>query len=86
YAACFLPAILFGLHWQRGSAIGVLTSMVLGVVTLVSWMLFGPRDVVHEVFPALAVSCLAYVTIARATPPAIQRWPDERVPGSPGGY
>ncbi|MCZ6460086.1 MAG: sodium/solute symporter [Gammaproteobacteria bacterium] len=86
YAACFLPAILFGLHWQRGSAIGVVTSMVLGVVTLVSWMLFGPGDVVHEVFPALTVSCLAYAIIARMTPSAIQRWPDERAPGSPGGY
>ena len=86
YAVCFLPAILFGLHWQKGSAIGVLTSMVLGVVTLVSWMLFGPRDAMHEVFPALAVSCLAYVTIARTTPSAIQRWPDERVPESPAEY
>jgi len=74
------------LHWQKGSAIGVLTSMVLGVVTLVSWMLFGPRDAIHEVFPALTVSCLAYVAIARTTPSAIQRWPDERVPESPAEY
>lgn len=86
YAVCFLPAILFGLHWKGGSAAGVITSMVLGMATLVSWMLLGPRDVVHEVFPALAASCLAYLGIARLTPPAIRQWPGERVPGSPGEY
>jgi SSS family transporter len=86
YAVCFLPAILFGLHWKRGSAPGVIASMVLGVTTLLGWMFFGPSDVVHEVFPALAISCLAYVWIARVTPSVIRQWPGEPAPGNPGEY
>ncbi len=75
YAVCFFPAILFGLHWHRGTALGVLASMLSGVTVLLGWMLFGPREIVHEVFPALTVSCLSYLAIARWNPPAIARLP-----------
>ena len=66
YAVCFFPAILFGLHWHKGTADGVLASMICGVIVLTGWMLVGPRDALHEVFPALAVSCIAYLLIATA--------------------
>jgi SSS family transporter len=75
YAVCFFPAILFGLHWHRGTASGVLASMVTGVIVLLGWMLAGPRDVVHEVFPALMVSCLVYLFFAKTGQPAIDRLP-----------
>lgn len=75
YAVCFFPAILFGLHWIRGTATGVLASMLTGMVVLLGWMLVGPRDVVHEVFPALAVSCLVYLFIGWRSPPAIGQLP-----------
>jgi SSS family transporter len=75
YAVCFFPAILFGLHWHRGTAGGVLASMAVGVPVLLGWMLFGPSDVVHEVFPALAASCLVYTVFARLREPAIERLP-----------
>ena len=77
YAVCFLPAILFGLHWRRGTATGVLASMLLGVSVLVGWMLLGPRAQVHEVFPALVVSCCSYWLLALWGKPAIQQWPDK---------
>jgi SSS family transporter len=76
YAVCFLPAILFGLHWRRGNAWAVLASMITGILMLVGWLLFGPRHLVHEVFPALGLSCVVYVLIAWRYPPTIQRWPD----------
>jgi len=76
YAVCFLPAILFGLHWRRGTAAAVLASMAVGIVVLVGWMLFGPRGVVHEVFPALLLSCAVYLLVALKSQPAIQQWPD----------
>jgi len=75
YAVCFLPAILLGLHWRRGTAGGVLASMAAGVTVLLGWMLFGPRGEVHEVFPALLVSVLVYTSFALASPPAIREWP-----------
>jgi SSS family transporter len=76
YAVCFLPAILFGLHWRGGNAASVLASMLVGISVLLGWIAFGPSGAVHEVFPALTASCLVYVLVAARTPPAIQQWPD----------
>lgn len=64
YAACFLPAVVLGLYWSKGSAQGVLVSMVAGVVTLLVWLSQGYSSVLHEVFPALAISLSAYVAVA----------------------
>ncbi len=69
YAVCFTPAILLGLHWRRGDAVSVLASMTVGVFVLVSWMLSGGSNTLHEVFPALAASSLTYVTCAATRPP-----------------
>ena len=76
YAVCFFPALVFGLHWRRGSAWAVLASMALGVSVLIGWLLLGLGAYVHEVFPALLVSCVAYLCVARVTTDAIQQWPD----------
>jgi SSS family transporter len=76
YAACFFPAILFGLHWRQGSAPAVITSMAMGLTVLLGWLVLGGRGIVHEVFPALLVSCSAYWVVARMTPPALAQWPD----------
>ncbi len=65
YAVCFLPAVLLGLHWSRGSAEAVLWSMACGVAVLLTWLAVGMGALVHEVFPALLVSCLAYVFVSR---------------------
>ncbi|MFX3657818.1 MAG: sodium:solute symporter family protein [bacterium] len=78
YAVCFLPAILFGLHWRRGTASAVLGSMICGVVVLLAWMLAGFGALAHEVFPALIVSCVVYALIAWRQPPALAAWPDDR--------
>ena len=83
YAVCFFPAIVFGLHWHRGSANAVLASIGVGVPVLIGWMLLGLGAVVHEVFPALLVSCVTYAIVARFGDPAIRRWPDAPEPGNP---
>jgi SSS family transporter len=77
YAVCFFPAILFGLHWRRGDARAVLASMVCGVAVLLGWMLSGWGAILHEVFPALAVSCLVYAGVAWRRQPALGAWPGE---------
>jgi len=64
YAVCFLPAMLFSLHWSRGHAVAVLGSMVAGVVVLVVWISSDVASVVHEVFPALLVSSAVYVALS----------------------
>jgi len=65
YAVCFLPAVVVGLHWERGDARAVLWSMTLGVLALILWMVSGLRGNLHEVFPALTVSLLVYWARAR---------------------
>lgn len=75
YAVCFLPSVLLGLHWRRGSAIAVLASMGLGVLTLLVWRGLGYNATVHEVFPALMVSLMVYVGVSWWSPPALLQWP-----------
>ncbi len=75
YAVCFFPAILFGLHWRGGNAAGVLASMVCGVLVLLLWLVMGWSEAVHEVFPALLVSCTVYALAARRGQAALREWP-----------
>jgi hypothetical protein len=49
--------------------------MLCGIALLLGWMLVGPRDVLHEVFPALAVSCIVYLLFARLKPAVLERLP-----------
>ena len=60
YAVCFFPAIVIGLHWNKHHSSAVIGSMLLGVATLLVWIYLDLRSIVHEVFPALAVSVLVF--------------------------
>ena len=64
YAVCFFPAVVLGLHWQRGSAAAVLASMAVGIAVLFAWIGSGLRGDLHEVFPALAASLFTYVAVS----------------------
>ena len=64
FAVCFVPTILLGLHWRRGNEAAALAAFGLGVAVLLGWLLLGYDAVVHEVFPALAVSTAAYVALS----------------------
>tara|TARA_B000000460_G_scaffold200798_1_gene147395 strand:+ start:1473 stop:2936 length:1464 start_codon:yes stop_codon:yes gene_type:complete len=61
YAACFLPAILLGLHWRRGNSLAVCSSMVAGVFVLLLWPFFPLSDSIHKVFPAMLLSTILYL-------------------------
>jgi Na+/pantothenate symporter len=69
YAACFFPAVVLGLFWRRGDGRAVIASLLAGVLVLVAWDLLPFADVVHEVFPAMALATLSYVAFASASPP-----------------
>jgi SSS family transporter len=56
YGACFFPAIVFGLHWKRGSGTAVLTSFGVGILTLLGWRFVPGSEILHEVFPAMVLS------------------------------
>ncbi len=71
YAACFFPAVVFGLFWKRGTGPGVIASLLLGATVLLVWDLLPFSARVHEVFPAMALSMLAYVGFGMARPPLL---------------
>ena len=83
YAACFLPAVLLGLHWNRGSAPAVLASMAVGTLVLVAWLGAGFREYLHEVFPALIASFAVYVSMSAAAPVVNPQLPDTSALESP---
>lgn len=67
YAACFLPAVLLGLFWRGGNGPAVMASFVAGVGVLLLWRLL-PSPPLHEIFPAMAASLLAYAALSRLRP------------------
>ncbi len=71
YAACFFPSVILGLHWRRGNGLAAMTSFSLGLGTLLSWRASPLGSSIHEVFPALALSLLGYIAVARLTDPPV---------------
>ena len=68
YGACFFPAIVFGLHWRRGSGAGVIASFVIGISVLLGWNIFPGSEILHEVFPAMIFSTFAFWIVSLFTP------------------
>ena len=64
FAVCFVPTILFGLHWHRGNEAAALAAFGAGIAVLLGWLLAGLGDVLHEVFPALFASTVVYVVVS----------------------
>jgi SSS family transporter len=68
YGACFFPAIVFGLHWRRGSGAGVIASFVIGISVLLGWKYLPGSEILHEVFPAMIFSTFAFWIVSLFTP------------------
>jgi len=68
FAACFMPPVLLGLYWRRGTGTAVITSIVIGVIALMFWNDIASRvnalSQVHEVFPAMLFSMLGYILVS----------------------
>ena len=75
YGACFFPAIVFGLHWRRGSGEAVLASFGVGIAVLLGWGFVPGSEILHEVFPAMLLSTAAFWGVAVIT----EDGADERV-------
>lgn len=67
YGACFFPAVVFGLHWRRGSGAAVIASFFVGIGVLLGWDLLPGSDILHEVFPAMILSTLAFWVVSLRT-------------------
>ena len=67
FGACFFPTIVFGLHWRRGSAAAVIASFLVGIGVLLMWDMVPGAAILHEVFPAMILSTLAYWLVSLVT-------------------
>jgi Na+/pantothenate symporter len=67
YGACFFPAVFFGLHWRQGSGAAVIASFVVGIGVLLGWDFVPGSEILHEVFPAMLLSTVAFVGVSLAT-------------------
>ena len=75
YAACFLPSLIVGLFWSRGTKMGSLVSVVLGAITVVGGHYAnrtGWWDL-HEVYVGTALALVVYVGVSLATRPTRNR-------------
>ena len=67
FGACFFPTIVFGLHWRRGSGAAVIASFLVGIGVLLMWDMVPGAAILHEVFPAMILSTLAYWLVSLVT-------------------
>ena len=67
YGACFGPSLILGLHWRRGNGAASATSFIVGLAVLLSWDHLPWTGGVHQVFPGVVFSFLAYWAVAMAT-------------------
>jgi SSS family solute:Na+ symporter len=65
-STCLWP-LLFGLYWKRATRMGVLSSMVGGLVAALVWMGVGSPFGVHGFIPGIVVSGVALVVVSLVT-------------------
>lgn len=69
YGACFAPAVILGLYWRRGNGTATIASFGAGLGVLLTWSRLPWSQALHEVFPAVALSFMAYIVVAARTSP-----------------
>jgi len=67
FAACFMPTLVLGLYWQRGTAAASVACVVVGSSTVIGWFLVKHSTgwiAWHEVYVGLAASTAVYVGVS----------------------
>ncbi|MCI0485188.1 MAG: hypothetical protein L0229_01040 [Blastocatellia bacterium] len=67
YWMVHLLSVIMGLYWRRGSGPAVIASFAAGTATLLLWEYAPGGKQIHEVFPALFLSLLAYIVVSLRT-------------------
>ncbi|WP_112274629.1 sodium:solute symporter [Lentzea terrae] len=79
-----LVAIIGGLVWKRGTRLGAMTSMAVGSLTAIWFMVFVDVYANEAIYYSLGASLVTYVVVSLATPatdPAVLAQWDRRVAG-----
>jgi SSS family solute:Na+ symporter len=67
-SACLWPVVL-GVYWKRGTRAGATSSMVVGVVVALAWMVAGESTGIHGFIPGVLVSLIVFVGVSLFTRP-----------------
>lgn len=71
YAGCFVPALIVGLFWRRGTRSGALASVAVGLVvpSVWFWAKHAIAPNVHELYLGLIAALVTYVVVSLLTRP-----------------
>jgi SSS family solute:Na+ symporter len=65
FGSSFGPVILMSLLWKRMTSLGALGGMMVGAVTVITWVQFPLlRDLMYEMIPGFFLSLLTIVIIS----------------------
>ena len=66
YAACFLPTLVIGLYWTKGTAAGAISCLTTGSLVAIGW--YSARKAGwtewHEVYPSVSLALIAFVIVS----------------------
>lgn len=63
----YLPQVVFGLFWNRGTAQGSIASMIGGIVVMFIWHFMG-NPIIHNFVPGLLTALVLYVVVSLLSP------------------
>jgi sodium/pantothenate symporter len=67
-SACLWPVVL-GVYWKRGTRAGATSSMMVGTVVALAWMIAGKPLGIHGFIPGVLVSLVVFVVVSLFTKP-----------------
>jgi SSS family solute:Na+ symporter len=67
-SACLWPVVL-GVYWKRGTRAGATSSMIVGVIVALAWMIAGKPLGIHGFIPGVVVSLVVFVVVSLLTKP-----------------
>ena len=63
---CFLPTLVIGLYWKRGTATAAISCVAIGGVTVIGWYFARRAGWVswHEVYVGTSIAIFAYMAVS----------------------
>jgi len=68
FGSAFGPVVLLSLYWKHMTKWGALAGMIIGGVTVITWLLIpGLSDFLYELIPGFALSLIAVIVVSMWT-------------------
>lgn len=67
FGSSFGPVLLLSLHWKRMTKWGALAGMLVGGLTVITWILSGLSTYLYEMIPGFALSLISVIIVSLLT-------------------